>query len=307
MSTHLQTGAPPAVEGGPSGPRRRQPTGGPKGSGADRAVGAASQGVLVLWTVLVIAPLLWTLMSSFKTTQEIFASPFSLPTSLHLENYVNAWTLAGIGRYFANSVVVVTCALVLTMVLGSMSAYVLARFPFPGRGAVRTLIVAGLTFPVFLAVVPLFFILQQAGLLNTLPGLVAAYTAYAYPFTVFFLVSFFEDLPHEVAEAASIDGAGEWRTFFQVMLPMARPGMAAVAILNFVGLWNQFLLPVVLNSDQDSYVLTQGMASFASQAGYAVDFGALFAGAVTTIVPVLVVYLVFQRRLQGSVSAGSVK
>ena len=117
----------------------------------------------------------------------------------------------------------------------------------------------------------------------------------------------FEDLPHEVAEAASIDGAGEWRTFFQVMLPMARPGMAAVAILNFVGLWNQFLLPVVLNSDQDSYVLTQGMASFASQAGYAVDFGALFAVAVTTIVPVLVVYLVFQRRLQGSVSAGSVK
>ncbi|WP_298990210.1 carbohydrate ABC transporter permease [uncultured Pseudokineococcus sp.] len=277
------------------------------GGRADRVVGGASQAVLVVWTVLVLAPLLWTLMSSFKTTEEIFASPFALPSSLHVENYVNAWTLAGIGRYFLNSVLVVAGALALTMLLGSMSAYVLARFAFPGRGAVRTLVVAGLTFPVFLAVVPLFFILQQASLLNTLPGLVLAYTAYAYPFTVFFLLSFFEDLPGEVAEAASIDGASEWRTFFQVMLPMARPGMAAVAILNFVGLWNQFLLPVVLNSDQENYVLTQGMASFASQAGYSVDFGALFAGAVTTIVPVLVVYLVFQRRLQGSVAQGSVK
>jgi len=280
---------------------------GRRGGRGDGAVGAASQVVLVIWTVVILAPLLWTLMSSFKTTEEIFASPFSLPSSLQFQNYVNAWTLAGIGRYFLNSVLVVTGALVLTMLLGSMSAYVLARFPFPGRAAVRTLVVAGLTFPIFLAVVPLFFILQQAGLLNTLPGLVAAYTAYAYPFTVFFLMSFFEDLPEEIAEAASIDGASEWRTFFQVMLPMARPGMAAVAILNFVGLWNQFLLPVVLNSDQNNYVLTQGMASFASQAGYAVDFGALFAGAVTTIVPVLVVYLVFQNRLQGSVTQGGVK
>ncbi|MEJ5943734.1 carbohydrate ABC transporter permease [Pseudokineococcus basanitobsidens] len=277
------------------------------GRGGDRAVGASSQVVLAVWAVVVIAPLLWTVMSSFKTTQEIFASPFALPTELRFENYVNAWTLAGIGSYFVNSVVVVAGSLVLTMALGAMSAYVLARFPFPGRGVVRTLIVAGLTFPIFLAVVPLFFILQQAGLLNTLPGLVAAYTAYAYPFTVFFLTSFFEELPKEISEAASIDGASEWRTFFQVMLPMARPGLSAVAILNFVGLWNQFLLPVVLNTDQDDYVLTQGMASFASQAGYSVDFGALFAGAVTTIVPVLVVYLVFQRRLQGSVVAGSIK
>lgn len=295
------------VEPGGRGGGGRGGAGRRGGGSGDRAVGLTSQTVLVIWTVLVVAPLLWTVMSSFKTTEEIFASPFALPTSLQLENYVNAWTLAGIGSYFVNSVLVVTASLALTMVLGAMSAYVLARFPFPGRGAVRTLVVAGLTFPIFLAVVPLFFILQQAGLLNTLPGLVAAYTAYAYPFTVFFLVSFFEELPAEISEAAAIDGASEWRTFFQVMLPMARPGMAAVAILNFVGLWNQFLLPVVLNTNQSNYVLTQGMASFASQAGYSVDFGALFAGAVTTIVPVLAVYLVFQRRLQGSVVQGSVK
>nr|WP_246314873.1 carbohydrate ABC transporter permease [Kineococcus aurantiacus] len=188
-----------------------------------------------------------------------------------------------------------------------MSAYVLARFSFRGRTVLRYLVVAGLTFPVFLAVVPLFFILRQVGVLNTLPGLILSYATYAYPFTVFFLMSFFEELPGEVAEAASIDGASEWRTFFQVMLPMAGPGLAAVAILNFVGLWNQYLLPVVLNSDRDNYVLTQGLGAFASSSGYDVDFGALFAGAVMTILPVLVVYLVFQRRLQGAVAAGGLK
>ena len=102
---------------------------------------------------------------------------------------------------------------------------------------------AGLTFPIFLAIVPLFFVLQNFGLLNTLPGLIVTYVAFAYPFTVFFLFSFFKSLSNSIAEAAAIDGAGEWRTFFQVMLPMARPGLATVAILNFVGLWNQFLLP----------------------------------------------------------------
>jgi N-acetylglucosamine transport system permease protein len=153
----------------------------------------------------------------------------------------------------------------------------------------------------------LFFVLKSIGLLNTLPGLILTYASFALPFTVFFLFSFFKALPNSIAEAAALDGAGEWRTFFQVMLPMARPGLATVAILNFVGLWNQFLLPVALNSDVKNYVLTQGMASFASQAGYSVDFGALFAGVVITVVPVLIVYLVFQRQLQGSVSQGTNK
>ena len=196
-------------------------------------------------------------------------------------------------------------ALVLVMLLGAMCAYVLARFEFPGARLIYYLMLAGLTFPVFLAIVPLFFILKNIGLLNTLPGLIMVYVAFALPFTVFFLYAFFKSLPDDVYEAALMDGAGDWRTFFQIMLPMARPGMATVAIFNFLGLWNQFLLPVALNTETRRYVLTQGMAEFASQAGYAVDFGALFAAVVITVVPVLVVYLIFQRQLQGSVSQGT--
>jgi N-acetylglucosamine transport system permease protein len=190
---------------------------------------------------------------------------------------------------------------------GSMTAYVLARFQFPGSRVLYYLMLAGLTFPIFLAIVPLFFVLQNFGLLNTLPGLIVTYAAFAYPFTVFFLFSFFKSLSNSIAEAAAIDGAGEWRTFFQVMLPMAKPGLATVAILNFVGLWNQFLLPIALNTDPEKYVLTQGMAQFASQAGYSVDFGALFAAVVITVIPVLIVYVIFQRQLQGSVSQGTNK
>jgi N-acetylglucosamine transport system permease protein len=274
-------------------------------TGGDKAVEATSHVLLSIWSIIVIVPFLWVVLSSFKTTKEILASPFSLPAHWQFDNYAHAWTDAGIRQFFLNTVIVVGVALVLVMSLGAMCAYVLARFKFPGARFIYYLMLAGLTFPVFLAIVPLFFVLKNIGLINTLPGLIMVYVAFALPFTVFFLYAFFKTLPDDVYEAALIDGAGEWRTFFRVMLPMARPGMAAVAIFNFLGLWNQFLLPVALNTDQSRYVLTQGMASFASQAGYAVDFGALFAAVVITVVPVLIVYVIFQRRLEGSVSRGT--
>ena len=283
-------------------PERRTTT-----SSGEKTFLGFSHGILILWSVIVIGPMLWTLMTSFKTTREIFSSPFSFPTSLNLQNYVNAWTTAGIGKYFLNTVLVVGSALVIVMILGSMCAYVLARFEFPGSKAIYYLMLAGLTFPIFLAIVPLFFTLRNLGLLNTLPGLSLTYVAFALPFTVFFLFAFFKTLPYEISEAASLDGAGEWATFFMVMLPMARNGFASVAIFNFLGLWNQFLIPVAINTNVDNYVLSQGMASFASQAGYAVDFGALFAAVVITVTPVLIVYIIFQRQLQGSVSQGTMK
>lgn len=272
----------------------------------DKVVGAVSHTALTIWSLIVILPLLWTFMSSFKTSSEIFASPFALPSQWRFDNYVRAWSEAGIGSYFINSVIVVGAALVIVMVLGAMCAYVLARYTFPGSKAIYYLMLAGLTFPIFLAMVPLFFIMKNIGLLNTLPGLIMVYVGFALPFTVFFLFSFFKSLPHEITEAAALDGAGEWRTFFQVMLPMAKPGLASVAIFNFLGLWNQFLIPVSINA-AGPRVLSQGLAAFAGQMGYAVDFGALFAAVTVTVVPVLIVYIIFQRQLQGSVSQGTSK
>jgi len=274
---------------------------------AERVVSVSSHVVLSIWAILVIVPLLWTLMTSFKTTSEIFKSPFNLPAKAQFVNYTEAWNTAGIGKFFFNTIFVVGSALVLVMLLGAMCAYILARFDFPGNRIVYYMMLGGLMIPIFLAIVPLFFVLKNFGLLNTLPGLAITYVAFALPFTVFFLYAFFRQLPYEISEAAAIDGANEWRTFFQIMLPMAKPGLATVAIMNFLGLWNQFLLPVALNTNSKNYVLSQGLANFASSAGYDVNFGAEFAAVVIVVAPVLVVYVIFHRQLQGSVSQGTMK
>ncbi|WP_420113409.1 carbohydrate ABC transporter permease [Pseudactinotalea sp.] len=275
---------------------------------SDRAVTVTSHVALGVWAIIVLLPLLWVFLSSFKTDREIIAgSPLALPQQWNFDNFVRAWTEGKLGLAMFNTVVVVGAALLIVMMLGAMCAYVLARFEFFGRRAIYYLMLAGLTFPVFLAIVPLFFVLQNLGVLNTLPGLILTYVAFALPFTVFFLYAFFQGLPGEISEAAAIDGAGNWRTFFQVMLPMAVPGMASVAIFNFLGLWNQYLLPVALNTKRDNWVLSQAIASFQSQAGYQSDNGTLFAAVVITIVPVLIAYLLFQRQLEGSVTQGTNK
>lgn len=276
----------------------------------ERGILIGSHIVLIFWSLIVILPLLWTFFSSSRSTSEIFAGPWKMPQHFWHNlsaNYSSAWNDSGLGRDLLNTVIVVSIALVLVMALGSMCAYSLARFPFRGSRFVYYLILAGNTFPIFLAIVPLFFVLKNIGLLNTFPGLILTYVAFAFPFTVFFLYPFFRALPAEIAEAAELDGAGDWRTFLQVMLPMARPGIAAVAIFNFLGLWNQFLLPVALNTNEKNYVLSQGMYNFVSSAGYEVNYGALFAGVVITVVPVLVAYIIFQRQLQGSLSQGTMK
>ena len=202
---------------------------------------------LAVWGLLVIAPLIWVVLASFKSNTEIFThAPFSLPSQISFETYKTAWTEAHVGRYFLNSVFVVAISTAGTMLLGSMAAYVLARYKFFGNRFIYYLFVSGLAFPVFLALVPLFLILQNLSLLNTYTGLILVYIAYSLPFTVFFMTAFFKTLPNQIAEAAIVDGASHTRLFFQVMLPLARSGLVSITIFNIVGQWNQYLLPVAI-------------------------------------------------------------
>jgi N-acetylglucosamine transport system permease protein len=304
MSTETTTATAPrdgAAQPGRVTPRRR------RRSPGDRAFGTVAHALLIVWSLVVVLPLLWTVYSSFKTSRESLTSPFSPPSSWSLDNFITAWTEAGIGRYFVNTLIVVGGALLLVMLLGAMCAYVLARFEFPGRRIIYYGLIAGLTFPIFLAVVPLFFVLMNLGLRGTYIGLILTYVGFALPFTVFFLYAFFRQLPEEIAEAAAIDGAGDFRTFFQIMVPLATPGLMSVTIFNFLGLWNQYLLPVVLNTDEDKYVLAQGLKSLQAQQGYESDWGAMFASVTITILPVLIVYVIFQRQLQGGLGPSTNK
>jgi len=155
--------------------------------------------------------------------------------------------------------------------------------------------------------VPLFKVVQNLGLLNTYTGLILVYIAYSLPFTIFFLAAFFRTLPTSVAEAALIDGSSHTRLFFQVMLPMAKPGMVSVAIFNVIGQWAQYLLPLVLMTDADKYVLTQGIAQISVNAGYEADWSGLFAALSMSILPMIIVYAFFQRQIQSGLTAGATK
>lgn len=292
-------------------PAPRPRPGGRRGSaGGERVIDVFNHAFLLVWGLLTALPLVWAVLSSFKSDAEILGDPWGLPSQLRFDNWARAWSHAHIGQYFLNSVIVVAGSLTLTMVLGSMAAYALARYEFPGHRLVYFLFVGGMMFPVVLALVPLFFVVRNLGLLNSLSGLMLVYAAYSLPFTVFFLTAFFRTLPTSIAEAGLIDGCGPFGLFFRVMLPMARPGLVSVAIFNFLGQWNQYVLPVVLIQGQGAekrYVLAQGLAALAVSEGYAGDYSRLFAGLAIAMLPVLVVYAIFQRQVQSGLTAGHLK
>jgi N-acetylglucosamine transport system permease protein len=266
---------------------------------------------LIAWALVTAGPLLWVLLASFKSNTEIFlGKPFALPETFAFSTYVDAWTDAHIGRYFINSVFVVVISTAGTMLFGSMAAYVLARYKFFGNRAIYYLFVSGLAFPTFMALAPLFYILKGVGLLGSFTGLILVYIAYSLPFTIFFLAAFFKSLPYEIEEAATVDGASHVRKFFQIMMPMARSGLVSITIFNIVGQWNQYLLPVVIMSGpgaDQKLLLTQGIAQISVSAGYQAEWSTLFAALVLTILPMIIVYGIFQRQIQAGLTAGAVK
>ncbi|MFG2297672.1 carbohydrate ABC transporter permease [Streptomyces sp. NPDC048603] len=292
--------------GGSAGPQER------RGRGSEGAVlNVFSHGFLALWALLIVLPLVWLALGSFKTDAQIGGSALSWPSNWNFDAFGRAWD-KGIGDYFANTLIVMAFSVPLTMLLGSMAAYVLARYPFPGNRFLYYFFVGGAMFPVFLALVPLFFMVKRFDMLNTYQGLILVYVAYSMPFTVFFMHSFFRTLPTAVHEAAVIDGASDTRIFFQVMLPMAKPGLISVGIFNTLGQWNQYILPTVLmqpqtGSDPERYLLTQGLIQLQQQQGYATDLPVLFAGVTIAMIPMLVVYLSFQRQIQSGLTSATLK
>jgi N-acetylglucosamine transport system permease protein len=272
----------------------------------DISVNAASHIVLLVWSIVVIVPFVWAILASVKTTGEIFSDPWSPPETPRWGNFDSAWNWEdGFGQYLLNTIIVVSGGVLLTMLLGSMVAYVLARYDFPGNRFVFYLFAAGMMFPVFLAIVPLFFVVDRLGMLSTYHGLILVYVAYSLPFTVFFMHAFFRTLPTSVAEAAIVDGASHTGAFFRVMLPMAKPGLLSIGIFNVLGQWNQFVLPQFLSPDQP--MLAQAIASLLSNQRYRADWGTVFAFLGLAMIPVILVYLIFYRQVQSGLTSGTLK
>ncbi|WP_030270482.1 carbohydrate ABC transporter permease [Streptomyces sp. NRRL B-24484] len=276
-----------------------------------------SHGFLALWAAMIVLPLAWVVLGSFKTDSQINGSAWSWPDTFKFDAFGRAWE-KGIGGFFVNTLIVLSGSLTLTMLLGSMAAYVLARYEFKGNRVIYYLFVAGAMFPVYLALVPLFFMVRNLGEvspllgLNSYLGLILVYVAFSLPFTVFFMYSFFRTLPTAVHEAAMLDGCSHTRAFFRIMVPMAKPGLISVGIFNVLGQWNQYILPVTLMQpttagEADHSMLAQGLVNLAFQSGYKSDAPALFAGMTIAMLPVLVVYLSFQRQVQAGLTSATLK
>ncbi|MFY1637880.1 carbohydrate ABC transporter permease [Solwaraspora sp. WMMB335] len=297
--------------GGATSPRPHR-----AGAVSDAFFNGFSHLFLLVWGAMVVLPLLWVVMSSFKDDAQIIREPLSLiPDRLHWDNFVRAWVDGGIGDFFFNTIVIVGGGVFLTMLLGSMAAYVLARYEFPGNRVIYYMFLSGLTLPVFMAAVPLYKGVYNTGVFVPLLGpnshvmLILVYVAWSLAFTVFFMHSFFKTLPTTVAEAAMVDGASHTTLFFRVMLPMARPGLISVGIFNVIGQWNQWYLPYLLmqpsGGEAKNQVIAQGLIDLSVNQGYKSDWSGLFAGVTMAMLPVLLVYIVFQRQVQAGLT-GSV-
>jgi N-acetylglucosamine transport system permease protein len=296
-------------------PRKQVPARARGGGAAERIFNGFSHLFLVVWSVMVIYPLLWVVMSSFKSDSEVIREPLSIiPGKLRWENFGRAWTNGHFGDLFLNTVIVLAGGVFLTMLLGSMAAYVLARYQFPGNRLIYYMFLSGLTLPIYLAAVPLFKGVSNTGIVfpplgpNKHAMLILVYVAWSLSFTVFFMHSFFRTLPTSMAEAAFVDGASHTRTFFNVMLPMAKPGLISIGIFNVLGQWNQWYLPYLLmqsvTGESDNQVVAAGLIDLSVNQGYRSDWSGLFAGVTMAMLPVLIVYIVFQRQVQAGLTAG---
>ncbi|MBX7131589.1 MAG: carbohydrate ABC transporter permease [Fimbriimonadaceae bacterium] len=262
---------------------------------------------LALFALTVIVPLIWVLATSLKSSDEIFRTPWGLPSNPQWQNYPKAWGEAKIGSYFLNSLIATVGTLVLLLPIGAMAAYVFAKYPFRGSKTLFGTFLGGMMFPNFLVIVPLFFLMKNLHLLDTRVGLILVYVAYSLSFTIFVMTGFFQSLPDELMEAAHLDGCTHASTFWKVMLPLARPGLIVVGIFNAIGLWNEYSLALVLLAKDQTRTLPLGIADMVQTQHYQSDWGALFAGLVIVMLPVLVVYWIFRDKIHETMLAGAVK
>ena len=263
---------------------------------------------LIVWGVIVTFPVVWVLYSSLNDNRAFYQGPWALPDVLHFENYYNAWVTSEFGSYFLNSALVVAAAVLLSLLMAATTAYVFAKYKMRGLRTVENIYVTLMMIPQVLILIPLFFRLNAVHLIDRLWVLILLYAVQAVPFAVFLLVGFIRRIHGSFLEAAAIDGCSEFQVFFKIVLPMIKPGLFIAAIVNFMSIWNEYILAITLIKSESKFTIPVGLRNLTVSMQYGVDFGALFAGLVIAMVPVLILYGIFQKQLQeGMASSSGVK
>lgn len=261
---------------------------------------ALPHAVLWLYIGIILFPLVWVLISSFKTNKEIIAAPWSLPEEWLLSNYWNAWTGAHVSQYFMNSLVISAISASMTLVLGTATSFALTRMKFPGLSkAIRRVLMLALLVPAGSLLVPLYMLLRSLHLYNTPLALILPYITLGLPFTVFMINAFFRSIPSELEEAGIMDGLSIYGLLWRVLVPITAPPLIPVFMLNFLSNWNEFMMANLFQSKEKLRTLPVSMVAFYDQLN--MNYGSLCAAIMFSLIPVVMIYLFLQKRMIESV------
>jgi len=267
-------------------------------------LGILKWALLLIILVFTVGPIIWVILSSFKTNFELFNSSFALPESWNLDNYRRVFELDDLGRAFINTIIVAGLSTFLCLIIAAMAAYAF-KYQFRHKSRINMLVVMGIYIPVNAFMIPYFVIANTMGIYNTIWALILTYTATGMPLSIIVLKSYMDTIPNDLMESATIDGCGFFRCFTKVMLPLSAPGLATIGIFQFVTAWNEFLYATLLTQDVKSRTLQVSMRFFTGS--FVTDYSATIAMIVICVAPTILVYVLFQERIIEGMTSGAVK
>jgi len=259
----------------------------------------------LLFSLFVLIPFAWVIFTAVKSRWEVARNPLGLPADWQWANFAEAWRVGHFDRYFLNSIYVVVPTVLIVLVFSTLAAFAFSQFRFKAKGLLFAVLLVALTVPLDILIIPLFYDLLGMGLLNTHWALILPQAAATLPFGILLLRSFMEDVPKEILDAARIDGCSNSRLLYHIVIPLSRPALASLLVFTFMWTWNQFLLPVVLVQDDLMRTLPVGLNYF--QGRYSTDIPLLMAGAAICFLPIVIVYVIFQRQFIKGIAAGALK
>lgn len=259
---------------------------------------------LILWGLTVAFPLIWVLYTSLKSNQEFFASPWALPAHPRWQNFVEAWHEANFAAYFGNSLLTVAVTLAVTLLIVGANAYVIAKYRNRAVRALEKFYMVAMMVPSVLMLVPLYYMADRLAMTDSLLWLSVIYAVTGMPFSVFMMAGFVRGIHDALLEAATIDGASQFTIFFRIIVPLSKPSLFVVALLNVMGTWNEYITALTFIHDPAKYTIAIGLSYLTNSGTYDVNYGRTFAGLAIALVPILIVYAIFQKQLQNGMSSG---
>lgn len=261
--------------------------------------------ILINYTIILIYPIFLMIITAFKGNKEIFLSPYGLPQSWNFNNFVKIFKASDYAIYFRNSIVIAVISIFLILVISSLASYIIAKYEFPLCNFIYIYFLAGLMIPIKLGTVNILQIMVKLHLFDNIVSLIVVYVAMGIPIGIFILTDFIREIPEELSNAARIDGCSEPRIFFNIIIPLLRPALAAVAIFNFVPIWNEFWFPLILIQSNNMWTVPLATAQLYGQ--YQTQYGLVFAILTVASLPVIVFYLILSKQFVKGLSAGALK